>query len=130
MYIDQPIGTGFSYGTETVNSTEGAAPPVWKAFQLLFESGQFAKYQSRECVKSILRTRVFVDGYCCRFIFTTESYGGHYGRELSLSVEAISIMLTQRLSTSGFRYLLQRTKYRDRQWKPARGENCRERSDD
>ncbi|KAN0094566.1 Alpha/Beta hydrolase fold [Tylopilus felleus] len=61
IYIDQPIGTGFSYGTDTVNSTESAAPFVWKAFQILFESRLFSKYTSRE------------------FIFGTESYGGHYG---------------------------------------------------
>ncbi|KAG6380284.1 Alpha/Beta hydrolase protein [Boletus reticuloceps] len=61
IYIDQPIGTGFSYGTDTVNSTEAAAPFVWKAFQILFESQLFSKYASRE------------------FIFGTESYGGHYG---------------------------------------------------
>ncbi|RDB17178.1 Carboxypeptidase S1 [Hypsizygus marmoreus] len=61
IYIDQPIGTGFSFGTDTVNSTEAAAPFVWKAFQILFESQQFARFQSRD------------------FIFATESYGGHYG---------------------------------------------------
>ncbi|KAF9224939.1 alpha/beta-hydrolase [Gyrodon lividus] len=61
IYIDQPIGTGFSYGTDTVNSTETAAPLVWKAFQVLFESKLFSEYASRE------------------FIFATESYGGHYG---------------------------------------------------
>lgn len=61
IYIDQPIGTGFSYGTVTVNSTEAAAPFIWKAFQILFESKLFSKFQARE------------------FIFATESYGGHYG---------------------------------------------------
>ncbi|KAK2465009.1 hypothetical protein APHAL10511_003085 [Amanita phalloides] len=63
IYIDQPIGTGFSYGVDTVNSTWAAAPPVWQAFQILFESEAFSKYQSRE------------------FILATESYGGHYGPE-------------------------------------------------
>ncbi|KAJ7639710.1 alpha/beta-hydrolase [Mycena polygramma] len=61
IYIDQPIGTGFSFGTDTVNSTESAAIQFWQAFQILFESGEFSQYQSRE------------------FIFATESYGGHYG---------------------------------------------------
>ncbi|KAJ7118453.1 alpha/beta-hydrolase [Mycena crocata] len=61
IYIDQPIGTGFSFGTDTVNSTQSAAVQFWKAFQVLFESGEFSQYQSRE------------------FIFATESYGGHYG---------------------------------------------------
>ncbi|KAG1822825.1 Alpha/Beta hydrolase protein [Suillus subaureus] len=59
--IIAPIGTGFSYGTDAVNSTEAAAPFVWTAFQVLFESQLFSKYASRE------------------FIFGTESYGGHYG---------------------------------------------------
>ncbi|TBU21286.1 alpha/beta-hydrolase [Dichomitus squalens] len=63
IYIDQPIGTGFSFGTIDVNSTFAASPAVWTAFQILFESKEFAKYQSRE------------------FIFATESYGGHYGPE-------------------------------------------------
>ncbi|KNZ71683.1 Carboxypeptidase S1 [Termitomyces sp. J132] len=61
IYIDQPIGTGFSHGTDTVNSTESAAQVVWRVFQVLFESSAFAAYHSRE------------------FIFATESYGGHYG---------------------------------------------------
>ncbi|KAI0658185.1 alpha/beta-hydrolase [Cubamyces menziesii] len=63
IYIDQPIGTGFSFGVVDVNSTFTAAPPIWTAFQILFESKEFAKFQSRE------------------FIFATESYGGHYGPE-------------------------------------------------
>ncbi|KAJ8700635.1 hypothetical protein PTI98_003644 [Pleurotus ostreatus] len=61
IYIDQPIGTGFSHGVDTVNSTLSAAPPVWTAFQILFESGEFSKFKKRE------------------FIIATESYGGHYG---------------------------------------------------
>ncbi|KAM5546227.1 hypothetical protein V8D89_000353 [Ganoderma adspersum] len=63
IYIDQPIGTGFSFGTVDVNSTFASSPAIWTAFQILFESQEFAKYQSRE------------------FIFATESYGGHYGPE-------------------------------------------------
>ncbi|KAI0708402.1 alpha/beta-hydrolase [Earliella scabrosa] len=63
IYIDQPIGTGFSFGTVDVNSTFNASPAIWTAFQILFESREFAKFQSRE------------------FIFATESYGGHYGPE-------------------------------------------------
>ena len=48
LYIDQPIGTGFSHGTVTVNSTFTAAPAFWQAFQVLKESGQFDKYKSKE----------------------------------------------------------------------------------
>jgi len=48
IYIDQPIGTGFSYGTDTVNSTAAAAPFVWQVFQVLFESKAFDDYACRE----------------------------------------------------------------------------------
>ncbi|KIM82781.1 hypothetical protein PILCRDRAFT_784713 [Piloderma croceum F 1598] len=60
IYIDQPVGTGFSYGTELVNSTGASGPPVWTTLQLLFESGLFDKYLSRE------------------LNLASESYGGHY----------------------------------------------------
>ncbi|PSR85531.1 hypothetical protein PHLCEN_2v5422, partial [Hermanssonia centrifuga] len=63
IYIDQPIGTGLSHGVVDVNSTFAAAPPFWTAFQVLLESREFHKFESRE------------------FILATESYGGHYGPE-------------------------------------------------
>ncbi|KAI0708404.1 alpha/beta-hydrolase [Earliella scabrosa] len=63
IYIDQPIGSGLSYGTVDVNSTWAASPALWTAFQILFESEEFAQYKNRE------------------FILATESYGGHYGPE-------------------------------------------------
>ncbi|KAJ6482563.1 Alpha/Beta hydrolase protein [Mycena sanguinolenta] len=65
LYIDQPTGTGFSYGVDTVDSAYTAAPQVWQAIQILFESPEFSTYSSRE------------------FILATESYGGHYGPEFS-----------------------------------------------
>ena len=46
-----------------MNSTSASSPAIWTAFQVLFESQEFARYQSRE------------------FVFATESYGGHYGPE-------------------------------------------------
>ncbi|KAK7019582.1 Alpha/Beta hydrolase protein [Favolaschia claudopus] len=61
IYIDQPTGTGFSYGTDTINSTYAAAPAIWRVLQTLFSSPEFSAYRSRE------------------FILATESYGGHYG---------------------------------------------------
>ena len=80
IYIDQPIGTGFSFGTDTVNSTLSASPFVWQAFQVLFESGEFSKFQSREYVRLLFITLFFwLDN---RLILATESYGGHYGPAL------------------------------------------------
>ncbi|PKY07660.1 putative carboxypeptidase S1 [Aspergillus campestris IBT 28561] len=59
LYIDQPIGVGYSYGTEDVSGTDEAAPLVWKLIQAFYE--QFPQYESRD------------------FGIFTESYGGHYG---------------------------------------------------
>ncbi|KAM0228927.1 hypothetical protein ACHAPO_010334 [Fusarium lateritium] len=63
LYIDQPIGTGFSYGDGgNVNSTKDCSPYVWKFLQLWF--GAFTEYENRQL-------SVF-----------TESYGGHTGPEI------------------------------------------------
>jgi carboxypeptidase C (cathepsin A) len=61
LFIDQPVGVGFSYGTESVNTSELAAADVWKFLQIWFADPRFNKYASRD------------------FGIWTESYGGHYG---------------------------------------------------
>jgi len=68
LYVDQPIGTGFSYGTDPVTSTVTAAPYVWKLLQAFF--AQFPQYESRD------------------FGIFTESYGGHYGPEFTSYFES------------------------------------------
>ncbi|KAF4461546.1 carboxypeptidase D [Fusarium albosuccineum] len=67
LYVDQPIGTGFSYGTDDVTSTLTAAPRVWKLLQAFY--AQFPEYEGRE------------------FGLFTESYGGHYGPEFAFYFE-------------------------------------------
>lgn len=59
LYVDQPIGAGFSYGTDAVNSTVTAAPFIWKLLQAFFAN--FPQYETRD------------------FGLFTESYGGHFG---------------------------------------------------
>jgi carboxypeptidase C (cathepsin A) len=68
LYIDQPIGVGFSYGTDPVTSTVTAAPYVWTLLQAFF--AQFPQYESRD------------------FGIFTESYGGHYGPEFASYFES------------------------------------------
>ncbi|KAF7557505.1 hypothetical protein G7046_g6023 [Stylonectria norvegica] len=63
LYIDQPIGTGFSTGTYAVNSTIQAAPYIWNLLQAFFAN--FPQYTTRELG------------------LFTESYGGHYGPEFA-----------------------------------------------
>ncbi|KAF4972372.1 hypothetical protein FSARC_1057 [Fusarium sarcochroum] len=63
LYIDQPIGSGFSYGDGgKVNSTKDCSPYVWTFFQAWFDA--FPQYENREL-------SVF-----------SESYGGHTGPEI------------------------------------------------
>ena len=61
LFIDQPVGTGFSYGTENVDTSQKAAVDVWQFLQIWFADSRFSKYASRD------------------FGIWTESYGGHYG---------------------------------------------------
>ncbi|KAN0107695.1 carboxypeptidase S1 [Russula decolorans] len=61
LFIDQPVGTGFSYGTETVYTSQKAAVDIWEFLQIWFADSRFSKYSSRD------------------FGIWTESYGGHYG---------------------------------------------------
>lgn len=46
LYVDQPIGAGFSYGTDDVISTAAAAPYVWKLLQAFY--AQFTEYENRD----------------------------------------------------------------------------------
>lgn len=62
LYVDQPVGSGFSYGQDT-DSTVSAAEAVWKFLQAFYT--QFPQYKSRD------------------FGIFTESYGGHYGPEFA-----------------------------------------------
>ena len=63
LYVDQPIGTGFSYGRDPVTSTVTAAPYVWKLMQAFYS--RFPEYENRD------------------FGLFTESYGGHYGPQFA-----------------------------------------------
>ncbi|KAF5360521.1 hypothetical protein D9756_004504 [Leucocoprinus leucothites] len=62
LFIDQPVGVGFSHGdTSTVSTSQEAARDIWKFMQIFFSDSRFAKYQTNNLA------------------IWTESYGGHYG---------------------------------------------------
>ncbi|KAH9909247.1 putative carboxypeptidase S1 [Xylariomycetidae sp. FL2044] len=58
IYIDQPIGVGFSYGAACCDSTDTAAIYVWNLIQAFYDS--FPEYESRD------------------FGIFAQSYGGRY----------------------------------------------------
>ncbi|KAL8413178.1 hypothetical protein RB594_004700 [Gaeumannomyces avenae] len=66
LYVDQPIGTGFSYGSDGATSTVAAAGYVWNMLQAFYAA--FPAYTSRD------------------FGLWTESYGGHYGPEFAAHI--------------------------------------------
>jgi carboxypeptidase C (cathepsin A) len=47
LYIDQPIGTGFSYGNETVGTSQRAAEDVWTLMQIFLSDSRFSRLQDR-----------------------------------------------------------------------------------
>jgi carboxypeptidase C (cathepsin A) len=61
LYIDQPIGAGFSYGDETVGTSDEAAKDLWKFMQIFLKDSRFQKYANHSLG------------------LWGESYGGHYG---------------------------------------------------
>ncbi|KAF8500339.1 alpha/beta-hydrolase [Russula emetica] len=61
LFIDQPVGTGYSYGAENVGTSQQAAVDIWQFLQIWFADPRFSKYANRN------------------FGIWTESYGGHYG---------------------------------------------------
>ncbi|KAG8871519.1 hypothetical protein FRB98_000718 [Tulasnella sp. 332] len=75
MYIDQPIGSGFSHGTENADSSESAASKIWVMLQTFFET--YPQYEGRE------------------LILATESYGGHWGPEFVTYFDAQNKQIRQ-----------------------------------
>ncbi|KAK2031627.1 serine carboxypeptidase [Colletotrichum zoysiae] len=63
LYVDQPIGAGFSYGSDKTTSTVKAAPQVWGLMQSFYS--RFPEYKNRD------------------FGLFTESYGGHFGPDFA-----------------------------------------------
>jgi carboxypeptidase C (cathepsin A) len=59
LYVDQPIGTGFSYGVNNADSTVEAAKNMWTFLQSLYAA--------------------FLECKGCEFGLFSESYGGCYG---------------------------------------------------
>jgi carboxypeptidase C (cathepsin A) len=49
LYIDSPVGTGFSYGSlKDVGTSQAAARGVWNFLQIFLGDERFAKLRGRE----------------------------------------------------------------------------------
>ncbi|KJA15643.1 hypothetical protein HYPSUDRAFT_148806 [Hypholoma sublateritium FD-334 SS-4] len=61
LYIDQPVGVGFSHGDLNVGTSQEAASDIWTFMQIFLADSRFSKYAPNNLA------------------IWTESYGGHYG---------------------------------------------------
>ncbi|KAK7050507.1 carboxypeptidase [Favolaschia claudopus] len=61
LFIDQPVGTGFSHGNLTVGTSQDAAADVWTFLQIFLKDSRFSNLAANNLA------------------LWTESYGGHYG---------------------------------------------------
>ncbi|KAF8072010.1 serine carboxypeptidase [Lyophyllum atratum] len=61
LYIDQPVGVGFSHGDLKVGTSQQAAADIWTFMQIFLSDSRFSKYRKNDLA------------------IWTESYGGHYG---------------------------------------------------
>jgi carboxypeptidase C (cathepsin A) len=66
LYVDQPVGVGFSYGEKSVNSTIDAAVYMWRFLQAFYD--EFDEFTGRD------------------FGIFTESYGGHFAPALAIEI--------------------------------------------
>ena len=48
LFIDQPVGVGFSYGDEKVGTSQEAAADIWTFLQIFLSDARFAKYSYRK----------------------------------------------------------------------------------
>lgn len=48
LYIDQPVGVGFSHGTMDVGTSEEAAADVWTFLQIFLSDSRFSGLQSHD----------------------------------------------------------------------------------
>ncbi|KAJ6586387.1 serine carboxypeptidase [Mycena vulgaris] len=61
LFIDQPVGVGFSHGTESVGTSQDAAADMWSFLQIFLKDSRFSNLAVNDLA------------------IWTESYGGHYG---------------------------------------------------
>ncbi|KAF5343788.1 hypothetical protein D9757_007134 [Collybiopsis confluens] len=80
LFIDQPVGVGFSHGTMNVGTSEQAASDVWNFLQIFLSDSRFSSLQSRDLA-------IWTESWVFRKLHIEElsetdnasSYGGHYG---------------------------------------------------
>lgn len=48
LFIDQPVGVGFSHGDTNVGTSQEAAADVWTFLQIFFKDSRFSKFLAND----------------------------------------------------------------------------------
>jgi carboxypeptidase C (cathepsin A) len=48
LYIDQPVGVGFSTGNRVIRTSDDAAKDIWTFMQIWLSDSRFSQYKSRD----------------------------------------------------------------------------------
>jgi carboxypeptidase C (cathepsin A) len=48
LFIDQPVGVGFSHGTESVGTSQAAAADVWTFLQIFLKDSRFSNLAAND----------------------------------------------------------------------------------
>jgi len=48
LFIDQPVGVGFSHGTESVGTSQDAAADMWSFLQIFLKDSRFSKLAAND----------------------------------------------------------------------------------
>ncbi|KAF7344245.1 Carboxypeptidase [Mycena venus] len=79
LFIDQPVGVGFSHGTESVGTSQDAAADIWSFLQIFLKDSRFSKLAANDLAiwteSRVSLLFAFIHAFDC----AVPRYGGHYG---------------------------------------------------
>jgi hypothetical protein len=68
LFIDQPVGVGFSHGTESVGSSQDAAADIWSFLQIFLKDSRFSKLAANDLAIWTESSVAFVIGFHSCFL--------------------------------------------------------------
>jgi carboxypeptidase C (cathepsin A) len=79
LFIDQPIGAGFSHGTESVGTSQEAAADVWTFLQIFLADSKFSHLAANDLAIWTESCVVCFSSCFSSLRHVPTRYGGHFG---------------------------------------------------
>jgi hypothetical protein len=92
LFIDQPVGVGFSHGTESVGSSQDAAADIWSFLQIFLKDSRFSKLATNDLAIWTESSVVFC--YWISFMLFTPRHPGT-AATMDLRLQRISCLKTR-----------------------------------